>query len=757
MEPRAGDVVTKNVRLVRLLGRGGMGSVWVARHESLDVDVAVKFVSRELLSGGDPLVIERFRREAKLAAKIESPHVVRVFDHGLTKEGTPYIVMEMLRGESLAERIAQKKRISPADAARIVSEVASGLAIAHTVGIVHRDIKPHNVFLAHSGAGFEIAKILDFGIAKATTAGEDILKEAKTATGVLIGTPQYMSPEQLMRAGPPDAGADLWALAVVAYEMVTGKVPFAGETLAGTLIAITRAEIQPPSSSIPQAPPRMDSFFARALAADAMLRFSSASELASAFVDAVGGMSSAPQITLSSTTKPNPMLSIETSPDLATDEFVALGTGGSKLEPTREAPTRAEYAETKVDSSQFHTGVSNFPPAARDSAAPSGPKPPDADATQPSVDDAPLRKPSGGSLAPRTGQPIEVAVPEPLPPATSEPSKRRGGVLIAAGLGAVVLVGVVAYGAGHRTTPSPPNTHTAVTEEASVVSTARTSAAPSASELASVPSSAPAPKPVQAFKKQAVKAGKIATDELWVPDFWVQREASDVGQSFLAAETACRMKKLALCSEAQFDRACQAFSELGADASWTFTSEAGGFVVRGGASGCAARLVVPVEDVEPSRSTLCCTRAVAMGGDLDKFGAPRNATTTVLIYENRFNLGQGDRIAKDSTGAIGFFGQRLEGTKLADAISWMSKTMAVHVERCKLTLVPSDPDSAWMAACQGLEIDLPPDTGEKGPRVSVGAKQVFQRFEYTGSSLLRDVRTWQHPRRIIEKPAGVGP
>lgn len=730
-----------------------MGSVWVARHESLDVDVAVKFVSRELLSGGDPLVIERFRREAKLAAKIESPHVVRVFDHGLTKEGTPYIVMEMLRGESLAERIADKKRIAPGDAARIVSEVASGLAIAHTVGIVHRDIKPHNVFLAHSGAGFEIAKILDFGIAKATTAGEDILKEAKTATGVLIGTPQYMSPEQLMRAGPPDAGADLWALAVVAYEMVTGKVPFAGETLAGTLIAITRAEIQPPSSSIPEAPPRMDSFFARALAADAMLRFATATELANAFVDAVGGMSSAPQITSSSkTTKPNPMLSIETSPDLATDEFVALGTG-SKLEAVREAPTRAEYAETKIDSSQFHTGVSQFPPAAGDSEPPLGPKTPDADATQPSVDDAPLRKPSGGSVAPKQ---VEVATAEPLATKPAQPARGRGGLLIAAGLGAVVLVGVVAYGAGHRETPTPPGSRTAV-EEGSVAPTVRTSAPPSASEVVAVPSSAPAPRPVQAFKKQAVKAGKIARDELWVPDFWVQREASDVGQSFLAAETACRTKKLALCSEAQFDRACESFAELGADQTWTFTSEAGGFVVRGGGStGCAARTVVPVEDVEPARSTMCCTRAIAMGGDLDKFGAPRNATTTVLIYENRFNLGQGDRIAKDSTGGIGFFGQRLEGTKLADAISWMSKTMAVNIERCKLTLVPSDPDSAWMAACQGLEMDLPADPSGKGPRISVGAKQVFQRFEYTGSSLLRDVRTWQHPRRVIEKPEGTG-
>ena len=185
MEPREGDFISEKVRIVRLLGRGGMGSVWAARHESLDVDVAVKFVSKDLLAGGDALVVERFRREAKLAAKIDSPYVVRVFDHGVTKDQVPYIVMEMLRGESLAERIARLGRLAPGDAARIISEAANGLAAAHALGIVHRDVKPHNVFLARQPTGTEIAKILDFGIAKATNAGEEILKAVKTSSGVL--------------------------------------------------------------------------------------------------------------------------------------------------------------------------------------------------------------------------------------------------------------------------------------------------------------------------------------------------------------------------------------------------------------------------------------------------------------------------------------------------------------------------------------------------------------------------------------------
>jgi serine/threonine-protein kinase len=260
----AGARVSKSLVLVRLLGRGGMGSVWVARHEGLDRDVAVKFVSDELRRSGDDAVLARFSREAKLAAKIDSPHVVRVFDHGETDDGVPFIVMELLRGESLAERLARDARLSPRALADVVRQVARGLEDAHALGVVHRDIKPQNIFFASAADGTETVKIVDFGIAK-SDAVTDAASSA-TSSGVIVGTPQYMSPEQLMRAGSPDRSADVWALAVVAYESLVGRPPFVGETLAATLVAITKSELEPPSSAVPGRPGGVDAFFGRAFA-----------------------------------------------------------------------------------------------------------------------------------------------------------------------------------------------------------------------------------------------------------------------------------------------------------------------------------------------------------------------------------------------------------------------------------------------------------------------------------------------------------
>ncbi len=748
MEPAEGDVVTHNVRLVRLLGRGGMGSVWVARHESLDVDVAVKFVSRELLSGGDPLVVERFRREAKLAAKIESSHVVRVFDHGVTKEGTPYIVMELLRGESVAERLAQVKRIALGDAARIISEIASGLGAAHAIGIVHRDIKPHNVFLARGRDGVEVAKILDFGIAKTTNAGEELHKAVKTSSGVLIGTPQYMSPEQLMRAGPADSSADLWALGVVAYEMVTGKVPFAGETLAATLIAITRAEMRPPSMSIPEAPEGLDAFFQKALAPDVSRRFETAAELAAAFAASVGGIASAPVVL----TDPSggagaskEMAFAGTSPDMSTAEFVAMTTGASARKDASDATERSArnepYDPTVLDRRRAVVEVHDAPaptpvPSSEAEPKPSSNKPTSSEVTKRSPSDAPLR-------------PRET---RPPPKVTIEGGRPKRAVIIG-GVAAAVLVGAVALFASGKLGGAAPDT-SAPSASSTVVPPAPSSVTLTTSAPPVTSSSAPKvrePVVVAPVKRQVVKDGRTSDKSLWVPDFWVQRDGSDVGLAFLAAEAACRAKKMALCTDAQFDRACSSYPDLASAPTWTLSADSGGLVVRGGELGCASRVVVPPEDLDPARAAACCTRAVALGGDLDKFGGSlRNASTQVQVYENRFNAGQGDRIAKDTSGAIGFFGQTLAPDKLAETITWMSKTLRTAQDQCKIVIVPKDADQAFQLMCQGMEIDLEKATGGPGAdaRAGVGIRQVSQRFEFTASGLLRDIRTWGHPRRI---------
>jgi serine/threonine-protein kinase len=276
MELRPGLVVGKNVRLVRLLGEGGMGSVWVADHLTLQTEVAVKFISNDLVK--DEQALKRFTSEATASAQIKSPHVVQVFDHGVW-EGLPYIVMELLVGEDLEGRIARAGALSLEETALIVKQSAKALSQAHALGIVHRDIKPANVFLT-SPDGELFIKLLDFGIAKRLQ-GENY---AKTATGALIGTPYYMSPEQVMDDREIDYRADLWALAVVAYEALTGKLPFDGASLGAICVAINACQYKPVTSLNRQVPADIDRWFAKALARNPDERFRSAKEFADALV-----------------------------------------------------------------------------------------------------------------------------------------------------------------------------------------------------------------------------------------------------------------------------------------------------------------------------------------------------------------------------------------------------------------------------------------------------------------------------------------
>jgi eukaryotic-like serine/threonine-protein kinase len=268
-----GDLVTPNVRLVRLLGEGGMGAVWQARHEGLDTDVAVKLIAADLAQSAS--VRERFAREAKAAARIQSPHVVQMFDHGLTAQGVPYIVMELCQGETLRQRL-ERTRIDPAAVARILSELCNALAAAHALGIIHRDVKPDNVYLARHGGG-ERVKVLDFGIAKHELAAGRPL----TVAGTAMGTPAYMSPDQIACSAKADPGFDVWGAAVCAYEALTGSWPFPGETLVEVTQSVLRGTYTPPSRR--GLPPAFDAFFQRAFARDPKARFVTAAELASAF------------------------------------------------------------------------------------------------------------------------------------------------------------------------------------------------------------------------------------------------------------------------------------------------------------------------------------------------------------------------------------------------------------------------------------------------------------------------------------------
>jgi tRNA A-37 threonylcarbamoyl transferase component Bud32 len=277
-----GEHVTETLRLVRQIGRGAMGSVWLADHLGLQSQVAVKFISQAML--GDEVSIARFRQEAKAAAEIRSPHVVQVFDHGVTNDGVPYIVMELLEGESLDRRIKGKGPMSPLEVASVMAQGCKALGKAHERGILHRDIKPPNIFLLDVGNGESFVKLLDFGVAKFT--GEEAIN--MTAAGNMVGTPAFMSPEQLFHGKEIDQRGDLWSFAVVAYFALTGARPFEGVTLGELCVSIKRGKFVMPSVLRGDLGPDVDAWFAHAFHADLEARFRTAKELAQAFEHAVG-------------------------------------------------------------------------------------------------------------------------------------------------------------------------------------------------------------------------------------------------------------------------------------------------------------------------------------------------------------------------------------------------------------------------------------------------------------------------------------
>ena len=280
MQVAPGMMVTANVRLERPLGRGAMGAVWVADHLTLRTKVAVKFISTELALS-DPNVLARFTQEASVAAQIKSPHVVQTFDQGLMADGTPYIVMELLEGESLQEMIDHHGRLELGDAANILTQVARALNRAHEIGIVHRDIKPDNIFISPGDEGGIFCKILDFGIAKQTSLPK---MGGLTNPGVMVGTPEYMSPEQVLSAKDVDYRADLWGLAVTMYHALTGELPFTAEALGTLCVKLLDGEYTKVTDLQPELPADLDVWFEKALAQEPEKRFESAREMADVFV-----------------------------------------------------------------------------------------------------------------------------------------------------------------------------------------------------------------------------------------------------------------------------------------------------------------------------------------------------------------------------------------------------------------------------------------------------------------------------------------
>jgi serine/threonine-protein kinase len=293
MEIDVGRVIAGKYELVRLLGRGAMGEVWVAHHTTLGEHVAIKLLTRP--PEGDPLedpstAAARFRFEAQVAARLsrKTRHIVRVTDHG-EEEGLPYLVMELLEGETLEALLVRDGRLALELVTTLVGQIGRALAQAHAEGVFHRDLKPANVFLLRDEEGNLLAKVLDFGIARAIHAHHRAQPTAfATAKGIIFGTPSYMSPEQARGSARLDHRCDLWALATMAYEGVSGDLPVDGADTEQLIQNLCAGRVVPLRARSPGMPAALDAFFARAFSEQIAERFQTAAELVQGFESAAG-------------------------------------------------------------------------------------------------------------------------------------------------------------------------------------------------------------------------------------------------------------------------------------------------------------------------------------------------------------------------------------------------------------------------------------------------------------------------------------
>ncbi len=275
---REGDILAGKFRIERVLGKGAMGVVVAATHIQLDERVALKFLLPEALENSD--AVARFAREARAAVKIKSEHVARVSDVGTLDNGSPYMVMEYLQGRDLAEWMRERGPLEIPEAIEFLLQACEALAEAHALGIVHRDLKPANLFVTMRADGTPCIKVLDFGISKFTASGASELDMTKTST--VMGSPLYMSPEQLSSTRGVDARADIWAIGVILFELVSGRVPFEAESMP----ALCRKVVEDPPPSLRElrgdVPEELEPIVLRCLAKDRAQRFANVAELASA-------------------------------------------------------------------------------------------------------------------------------------------------------------------------------------------------------------------------------------------------------------------------------------------------------------------------------------------------------------------------------------------------------------------------------------------------------------------------------------------
>jgi len=279
----AGQVLDGKYRLDALIAEGGMGAVCRATHGMLGKRVAIKLIRSAIVAS--PEIVRRFQREARAATALNHPNIVSVYDLGQTPEGTLYIAMEYIDGPSLKALIQSGRAIPVMRTIAILRQVASALATAHRHNIVHRDLKPHNIMLAEGPDGSEVAKLVDFGIAKTFDESTQL-----TSAGSALGTPYYMSPEQI-EGRTVDARSDIYALGIIFYEMLVGEVPFADQSTPAVLVKQLRERPIPPSLKNAAVPPALEAIALRCLEKDPEQRFQTADAFAAALNEAAVAVS----------------------------------------------------------------------------------------------------------------------------------------------------------------------------------------------------------------------------------------------------------------------------------------------------------------------------------------------------------------------------------------------------------------------------------------------------------------------------------
>jgi serine/threonine-protein kinase len=332
-----GAILSRRWRLGRRIGEGGMAEVYAADPLDGGHPVAIKIMRPEFLD--EKAVIDRFLEEARFSARLIHPNIVRVHEGAVAEDGSPYMVMELLEGVPLGAYTQRGSRIPPAQAVPILHGILGGLAAAHAQNIVHRDLKPENIFLTRdSGAAF-VVKVLDFGVAKIMDAAGGMGN--RTRTGMLLGTPAFMSPEQVKSARSVDHRSDLWSAGVLFYEMLTGKEAFPAETEFARLTAVITSDPEPIAKVDPALAPYAP-FIARALSKDREARFPSALDMARA-LQAIDPQATAHA--LSRLPEPPPASGVAGTERRAGG---TLSSAAPSIQPAAEAPAQVVLLETQA-------------------------------------------------------------------------------------------------------------------------------------------------------------------------------------------------------------------------------------------------------------------------------------------------------------------------------------------------------------------------------------------------------------------------